>query len=51
MCLRMCAGEESWELDIRWLFTQEGEGGVEVDSVDFSDELMMILRLCACEGV
>jgi len=49
MCLRVCVGEESWELAIYW--REEGEEGVEVERVEFSDEMMMILRLCACEGV
>ena len=41
-------GEESWEQALRWSVREKdaGEAGV----VEFVDELMLLLRLCACEG-
>ena len=41
-------GEESWEQALRWSVREKdaGEAGV----VEFIDEWMLLLRLCACEG-
>ena len=44
-------GEESWELALRW----KGEGAEDGKEdgkcrVEFASDLMMLLRLCACEG-
>ena len=41
-------GEESWEQALRWSVREQGAG--EADVVEFVDELMLLLRLCACEG-
>ncbi len=56
-------GEESWELSLRWNAAAAegmeevggaegggGGGGSEKEKVEFTDELMMLLRLCACQG-
>ena len=40
-------GEDSWELTLRWRSEGTGEGKCRVE---FPDDLMMLLRLCACEG-